>query len=94
MSKKDGLITIKLIITILKNTPAVDTLDSQAHHLGKFIEDMLCDTDSINTALIIHSSINSDAMLINDVLNNEPLEDDTSMNDETNRGKNQFTFFN
>ena len=45
---------------------------------------MICNTDSINTSLIIHSSINSDAIIFNDVLNNEPLKDDTSMNDETN----------
>ena len=48
---------------------------------------MLCNTDAINTTLIIRSSIRLDAIIINDVLNNEPFEDDTSMNDETNRVK-------
>ena len=87
VSEKDGFATIKLITTTLKNTTIVDVLDGQTDHLGECIEDIFYNIESINTTAIIDSSISSDTVPINDVLDNEAVEVDVSINDETNRGK-------
>ena len=62
-------------------------LDDQTDHIGYCIEETLCNIESINIAAIIDSSVSSDAVPINDELDNEAIEDNGSINDESNRGK-------
>ena len=84
---KDGFTTIKLSTTTLKNSTVINAIDSQICHLGECVEYMLCNIDSINIMSIIDSSINSDAVPIDVVLDNKDVDDDASINDENNWDK-------
>ena len=81
-SEQDGFTTIKLITTTLKNETVVDALDGQIYHLRECVEDIFYNIESINITAIIDSSVSSDAVPINDALDNKAVEVDVSINDE------------
>ena len=76
--------------TALKEKTDVDVLDNQTEHVVDCVEDIFCNIESINTAEIIDSSVSSDDVPIDGELDNESVEDNMSINDESSRRKINF----